>query len=33
VRAHPTTPLVSGESSKRALALAFEITRQIQQLK
>ena len=25
------TPLVSGESAKRALDLAFEITRQIQQ--
>ena len=29
VRAH-RTPLVSGESAKRALDLAFEITRQIQ---
>ena len=27
------TPLVSGESAKRALDLAFEITRQIQQAK
>ena len=27
------TPVVSGESAKRALDLAFEITRQIQQLK
>ena len=29
VRAHQT-PLVSGESAKRALDLAFEITRQIE---
>jgi predicted dehydrogenase len=29
VRAH-RTPVVSGESAKRALDLAFEITRQIQ---
>jgi predicted dehydrogenase len=27
------TPVVSGESAKRALDLAFEITRQIQQIK
>jgi predicted dehydrogenase len=27
------TPLVSGESAKRALDLAFEITRQVQQSK
>ncbi len=27
------TPMVSGESAKRALDLAFEITRQVQQVK
>ena len=32
VREH-LTPLVSGESAKRALDLAFEITRQVQQIK
>ena len=32
IRAHQT-PLVSGESAKRALDLAFEITRQVQQSK